>query len=209
MTHFKEIPANKKSMLGRKLVHGFGINDADYITKLIINGKEERCPFYKTWKHMIGRCYSNIVHITQPTYIGCSVVEEWRLFSGFKAWMKDQDWKDKALDKDILRLGNKVYSPEYCVFVSQAVNNLLNSCSAGRGKYPRGVSLRKNRSKFLAECQIEGKSKGLGLFSTPELASDAYIAAKHDEIIRVADTQPENIRHGLYRHADKLKARNN
>ncbi len=36
---FHKIPASKKSLANRKLIFGIGINDSDYITDTVINGK--------------------------------------------------------------------------------------------------------------------------------------------------------------------------
>lgn len=64
-----------------------GINDAGYPVGI----KGSLCPFYKTWVSMIRRCYDEKVHELKPCYSGCSVVDEWLLFSNFKSWMEDQD----------------------------------------------------------------------------------------------------------------------
>lgn len=89
------------------LVCGVGINDATYSVYRYKGsaGSQKRiwaCPFYRTWGTMLGRCYSDKFHEQNPTYVGCTVCDEWLTFSKFKAWMETQDWKDKQLDKDIL-----------------------------------------------------------------------------------------------------------
>jgi len=55
------------------LVHGFGINDADYAVQPKVNGKQVSCHVYKTWQGMIRRCYSSEWHKRYPTYVGCYV----------------------------------------------------------------------------------------------------------------------------------------
>ena len=105
-----------------KLVYGVGINDAEYVVVKReevgnVDGKRKRktvwrCPFYKTWSSMLRRCYSTKYQERCPTYMGCSVSEEWHTFSVFRNWMESQDWQDTQLDKDLLVEGNKVYSPE-------------------------------------------------------------------------------------------------
>lgn len=112
----------------KRLVYGVGNNDADYVVEKreeigYVGGKRRRklmwvCPYYQTWKDMIKRCYSTKCQEKFPTYKGCSVSADWHTFSNFKAWMEKQNWEGKQLDKDILIEGNKVYSPETCVFVS-------------------------------------------------------------------------------------------
>jgi len=123
--------------------------------------------------------------------------------------MERQDWKGKHLDKDILVLGNKVYSPETCRFVSLQVNCIFGDRKVSRGKYPQGVSLDKLREHttgkcFLSRCSTAGKHKNLGYFYTAREASQAYIKYKADYIRRVADTLPVDLKQGLYRHADAL-----
>ena len=78
---------NKK----QKLVFGVGINDADYSIQKVItivdeNGKRRQkqiwiCPFYKKWKSMLERCYSDKYRERYPTYKSCSVCQEWLTLS--------------------------------------------------------------------------------------------------------------------------------
>ena len=139
--------ANKKSLSGRSLVLGVGINDANYITHIEKNKKKIwRCPFYLKWEHMLQRCYSLKQHKRQSCYIGCSVTPEWLYFSKFHFWMKNQKWEGMTLDKDILVKGNRVYGPDTCCFIPQAINNIFSS---GRKKnnlnLPEGVRLRNGK----------------------------------------------------------------
>ena len=181
------INSNRKS-----LVCGVGINDADYPVTKKINGKTLSCPFYKKWLSMIQRCYSPSVHIRQPTYTKCSVAEEWQSFMTFREWMKRQDWRGNALDKDILIKSNKVYSPETCLFIPCSINNLMNGNDANRGKYAQGVYWNKNHRKFKAQiktCKIN--SKFLGYFNTENEAGLAYKKAKSDYIRAIAFQQSD------------------
>lgn len=167
----------------RGLIHGVGINDASYVT----NGKTV-CPFYSKWRDMLGRCYSKT---TYRTYEGCTVCDDWRLFSKFKAWMEAQDWEGKELDKDLLIQGNKVYSPDTCVFVSKEVNTFTTKCQASRGEYPIGVCLHKESGKFVAQCRVDGKKKHLGIFTTVEQAHNAWVNKKRELAIELASRQED------------------
>lgn len=71
----------------KKLVYGVGINDANYVVKPTINGKQQWCSFYQAWTGMLERCYSAKWQAKSPTYIGCMVCEEWHSFMSFRAWM--------------------------------------------------------------------------------------------------------------------------
>lgn len=187
----------------KRLVFGFGVNDADYAVKPIgPDGKPIRCPFYRTWTSMLNRAYSPKYHATKPTYIGVTVCEEWRSFMAFRAWMMEQDWEGKHLDKDILVPGNKVYSPDTCVFVAREVNALLLNSAASRGKWPIGVYWNKQHAKFHAEIRENGKQRSLGLFHSPH---EAHLAWRKEKVRLVREAAEEcddpRIAAGLLRHS--------
>lgn len=105
------------------------------------------------WHNMLSRCYSTKLHNKHPTYIGCSVCEEWKILSNFTKWYKLNYVEGFDLDKDILFVGNKIYSPDTCRYVPCYLNTLLTSKDNGRGDLPLGVSLRnRNKKKYMASC---------------------------------------------------------
>ena len=177
-------------MKTRKLVCGVGINDADYVVKKqetigYVNGKRKQkliwvCPFYRTWKGVLERCYSTKTQDNHPTYRGCTVSDEWLTFSVFKNWMEKQDWEDNQLDKDLLIEGNKVYSPETCVFVSGMVNNFTIDGGAARGECPIGVYWNKGEGKFKSQCRnpFTKKQEHLGYFTCEQEAHQAWLKHK-------------------------------
>lgn len=80
---------------------------------------------YKVWQSMLQRCYDPGFHSRRPTYIGCSVCDEWKNFQVFADWFYDKyptDGRSYQLDKDIIKDGNKVYCPEFCKFVTLKEN---------------------------------------------------------------------------------------
>ena len=172
-----------------KLVCGVGINDADYVTRKIetieVDGKIKQklvwyCPYHRVWKDMLKRCYSAKLQERQPTYKGCSVSEEWKTFSNFRAWMEKQDFEGMHLDKDLLLKGNKVYSDETCVFVTKAVNNFTTDRCSGRGEWLIGVYLHKASGKFMSRCRnpFTKRQEHLGLFTCEEEAHQAWLKRK-------------------------------
>jgi hypothetical protein len=174
-----------------KLVHGVGISDADYNIYQHVNDKKVMCKYYMTWYNMLKRCYSHKCQIKIPTYIGCTVCEEWLRFSNFKAWMETQDWEGKCLDKDILIQGNKIYSPNTCIFVTEAINKLFTKCDASRGEYKLGVCFNKEKGKYRARCTVYGKEKHLGYYLTEEEAYQVYVSFKTAHIRNIALEQSD------------------
>lgn len=181
-----------------RLIHGAGINDADYAVKLFVNfdGKQKlvwACHFYETWKGMLKRCYSAKAQAKSPTYAGCTVAPEWLRFSNFRTWMAANPWEGNELDKDILHPGNTVYSPEACVFVSKALNLFMLDSGATRGEWPIGVCWHKNSGKLQAKCcnPFTGRREHLGYFDCPEVAHEAWKNRKHELACMYADQQTD------------------
>lgn len=197
----KEITSSKISIAKRKPVYGVGINDADYMIEQQVNGKRIVCPYYVTWSSMLERCYSDKFQARRPTYKGCNVCDEWLRFSAFKSWMMKHNWRGKALDKDILKQGNKIYGPQTCLFITCAINNLLNNHAAARGDYPQGVE--PLHGKYRARCSIDGKYKHIGYFSTPEQAHEEYKKFKYKVIAKVANKQTEPLKSALLKYKIK------
>ncbi len=166
-------------MAKKSLVYGVGINDADYPIRPLIDGKRVFCPIYHTWAKMLERCYTKYNHISS-TYAECSVVPEWHTFSNFREWYLQQgDVTGKALDKDILYPGNKVYGPDTCVFVEPALNNLF--CRKSVGQYPTGVICKRTpglTKKYGASLTINHKYVSAGYHYTAEEAHKAYLKKK-------------------------------
>ncbi|MCK4824843.1 AP2 domain-containing protein [bacterium] len=194
------------NQIRRSLVFGIGINDSDYVTNPRIDGKLVMCPYYSTWVEMLARCYSEKRLSKKPTYIGCTVSKEWHSFMVFRTWMMKQDWAGKVLDKDVLVVGNKVYSAQTCVFVTVSVNGLLTHIRSSKGEYPVGVNFNDSCiNKFISRCYVDGKRKHLGRFATPEEAGEVYKIAKSNEITRVASLQTDpRIYQGLINHAEAV-----
>ena len=177
-----------------KSVCGVGVNDANYSISKYENGKKVwQCPYYITWMNMLKRAYSDEYKQEKPTYQGVTVCEEWHSFMNFRSWMMEQDWKDKHLDKDILVQGNKVYSPNTCVFVDRVVNSFLLDCAASRGEWPLGVCWYESTKKFRSSCNnpFTNKYEHLGYFTCPNQAHLTWKARKHELAYQLADIQED------------------
>ncbi len=204
MKEFPIIPVTQACLNKRSIIYGVGTNDADYQVYIKSDVVKIKCPYYQRWINMLKRCYSKVSLKERPTYIGCSVCGEWLLFSNFKSWMITQDWKNKHLDKDIISKGNKVYSPEKCLFVSSEINSLVNDQPRRRGKYKLGVSYCEDRNKYQAGCNVNGKRVGLGRFDTEQEAHEVYMSFKTDLIRDVASEQSEPLKSALISFSESL-----
>lgn len=188
---FTEIPATPRSISCRRPIQGQGINDAPYkVSYIDPEGITHNCPFYSTWAGMLARCFSPK---RRSSYENCTVDKSWLKFTVFKAWMEQQDWKGKVLDKDLLSLTDKHYSPETCVFISPALNNLLCLRNRHRGDLPLGVSKTKinDQEYFVASCSFYGKQKRLGYYKDPDEAHKAYKIAKLDYIKKLSKEEKD------------------
>lgn len=161
--------------MSRSLVCGVGINDV-YLDGLLVSRTQQ----YRVWASMLGRCYSSSYLASYPTYQGCSVDPEWFKFSSFKKWMDSRRWQGLVLDKDLKFPGNRIYSPDTCLFIPVWINSLLANLSSKNRDLPMGVHM--NTGRFVAKYKSFGKTICIGLFDNPEDAHIAYRAHRLGEI---------------------------
>lgn len=168
--------ASKASISQRKLVFGFGINDADYIIKPKVLGSQLCCQAYEAWHGMLKRCFHLKFHEKFPTYSGCSVSRQWESFMDFRSWWINSHQDGWRMDKDLLIAGNKHYSKETAIYVPEWLNNFTLGSKKTRGSQPVGVMLHKPTGRFLANCcdPISGKREFLGSHGSPEEAHQAW-----------------------------------
>lgn len=159
--------------------------------KVSINGVSTQQ--YLVWSSMLMRCYSGKFQKDHPTYIGCTVSTEWLNYQAFGQWYDENfyeiDGHRMELDKDILIKGNKVYSPDTCVFVPKKFNALFVKSDATRGDLPIGVKIcSNNHKKFEAQCRNNtGKRIYLGYYDTSFEAFQAYKVYKEQLIKDMAE----------------------
>lgn len=170
---------------GIKLVHGVGLNDADYNTT-----SPDRCPIYAKWCDMLMRCYSDSYQRKNKKYRGCYVDKKWFSFMSFKSWMESQEWEGKELDKDVLGDG-KLYSAETCCFISRDLNAFIVGHKIGE---LTGASWHSGANKFVASCRnpFTKKSKNLGLFMTEIEAHLAWKRKKLEHAIKLLEKESDN-----------------
>lgn len=155
-----------------RLLYGVGVTD------IPTNQDGARLNSYTIWKDILYRCYSDKRQKRQPTYAGCSVCKEWHIFSNFKRFYDANYVEGYHLDKDLLVVGNKEYSPEACLFVPRSINAFLNFNKGRNKSYPIGASFNKREGKFVSRINIDGTPVDLGRFECPKLANEAWVKEK-------------------------------
>lgn len=168
---------------------------------------------YNLKSNMKTRCYNENYHKVKPDYEECTVCDEWldnkKLFY---EWVDHNYYEIEGeptveLDKDILVPGNKVYSPDTCIFVPKRINDLfVHIHGKKKNGLPTGVSYSEKTGKYQAtvreSCKDDedGKKKTarLGFFDTAEEAYEVYKAHKMAEIIYIADSYKDVIPDKLY-----------
>lgn len=184
-------------------VYGIGyIGEGRYKSKT--KGKLTRV--YSTWYQMLERCYDPKCQEKRPTYIDCKVCNEWHNFQNFAEWCYKNYYTIKGeqmcLDKDILLKGNKIYSPETCIFVPKRINSLFTKSDKSRGNSVIGTSPK--NGKYVVHCNLinpktgKSKQKNLGHYDTELEAFEIYKYYKERNIKMVADYYEEQIPINLY-----------
>lgn len=135
---------------------------------------------YEAWIKMLGRCYDKKTQGKHPTYIGCTVDDDWHDYQVFANWYLEHPYADLGyhLDKDILMPNNKIYSSKTCCLVPREINNLFVDRRNNRGAYPIGVCLHKQSGRYVSSIRINSNKVYLGLFDSPDEAHQAYKEAK-------------------------------
>ena len=84
-----------------KLILGVATNSSGKY-KSRVDGKIAKS--YVTWKNMLQRVYCPKYQAKKPTYIGCSVSDEWLEYQDFAEWFDNREHSGYGyeLDKDLL-----------------------------------------------------------------------------------------------------------
>lgn len=159
--------------------------------------KDEKCVHtweYEKWRDILKRCFDNKCKEKYPTYKDVTCCRRWLCYANFledfEVLKQEYSWDENEklnLDKDILHKNNKIYSLKNCVLVPDYINFLFLKNDAVRGDCPIGVCYDKDRKKYQAKCNVNGKYKTIGYYNTIEQAFYAYKMAKENEIKRIAN----------------------
>ena len=171
----------------------------------IENGKQNKS--YKTWSHMLERCYDDVHRYKFASYEDCYVCDDWLNYQNFAEWYDFNYYEINdelmCLDKDILVKGNKIYGPNTCVFVPQTINNLFTKNDKNRGELPIGVH--KYYNKYRVMCS-NGYNQlvTLGTFDNISDAFNTYKEYKETLIKQIADDYinyiPSNLYEAMYNY---------
>lgn len=186
-----------------RTVYGVGyLGEGERYTSL--NGKPS--VVYKSWNHMLERCYDDKYKQKYPTYNDSCVDDYWHNFYNFILWHKCNYYKVEnermCLDKDILTKGNKIYSEKNCIYVPNNINVLFTKSNSLRGELPIGVTYHKKSNKYRSQCNIftngKYKRKHIGLYENVEDAFNSYKHIKEKVIKDVAEYYKTQIPKKLY-----------
>ncbi|MNK14396.1 hypothetical protein D3C87_325160 [compost metagenome] len=160
----------------------FGVGFYGQIPKKILDNfsKQDIKQCYTVWIGMLGRCYSDDIRASSPSYKGCTVDTHWFNFSTFAEWyLNNEDClgiDDLQVDKDLLGNG-KLYSPECCCLIPRELNQSLQMTKKSKYNLLAGVTL--DKGKFKAQVNtLDGKVKHLGVFTDERKAHETYLVAK-------------------------------
>lgn len=160
---------------------GWSVNDGEYNWRYFTRSQS-------LWMLVQSRCRTP----SKDAYIGCQNI--FKDFQTFASWCqtqhgytnKEENGNHWSIDKDIFFPGNKVYSPDTCCFVPNAVNGIFISRDRDRGPYPLGVHLEIKSGKYVAQCS--GRSpRFIGRFLTEASAHAAWQEAKIEVIRRALE----------------------
>lgn len=150
---------------------------------------------YDKWYDMLVRCYSDKYIAYENAY----VCDEWLNFQNFAKWYYDNYYEIQGeqmeLDKDILNKGNKVYSPDNCIFAPKTINLIFIKKKING---TRGLTKDKSRNKYKVQINKHGRHINLGRYETIEEAFKVYKEAKEKYIKEVAKEYKQKIPNKLY-----------
>lgn len=194
-------------------LYGIGyIGEGNYSSVYYRCGRSLYTKAYTSWISRMGACYnpkSNRHH----NYKNAEMCKKWHNFQNYAEWYYRQVklyGSDGCVDKDLLLLGNTVYSEVTCSYIPNAINCLF---VGNKGSTIKGASYCKSKGKWVAQLQ-EGSfnTKGkrtvtrLGTFNTESEAIAVYIHAKADKIrrecLKYQEKIPPNLFYKLYTGAE-------
>ena len=162
---------------------------------------------YDGWHNMIERCYTQQQNYQSYQKENCSVCDEWLCFENYYYWYKENHYtiNDEiiCLDKDILchnlKLKDKIYSPETCLFVPQRINMLFIKNNHNRIDSSLPIGVRETQyHTYVSTCRDINNKQVRRYFKTVEEAFNFYKEQKEKLIKQFADKYKTKIPQKLY-----------
>lgn len=152
---------------------------------------------HEIYNNMHTRCTNSKYHKTSPQYKDCKICPEWQEDKNtFYEWVRQNYYtipgEQIDLDKDILAKGNKIYSPDTCIFAPHSINLLFESLTR------KPIYKRKSKT-YKMDINIDNQNITLGYFDTEEKAKKEYIKHKMSQILTKADYYKNMIPDKLYK----------
>ena len=155
---------------------------------------------YAIWSKLICRCYYDKFQKLHPSYIGCTVCDEWHNYQTFAKWYEENYFEvpneRTEIDKDIIYPHNTLYSPETCLLVPQSVNLLFSRHTIDGRDLPIGIL--KRNDKYIVNFTYKGEKNYCGKIKTLEEACEKYIEYKEKCLKQIAEDMKEYIPLKLY-----------
>ena len=157
---------------------------------------------YECWRGILRRVHDKQMLDRCPTYRDVTICEEWYNFQNFAKWYEENYYEVEGqmmhLDKDILVRGNRIYSPDTCIFVPRDINVVVITYNKKKSKLPVGVSMCSDNIGYVATCNNDSGNHYLGYFKTVYEASNTYKEHKRKTVIKMAEKYKGKIPVKLY-----------
>lgn len=145
---------------------------------------------YNSWASMIARCYRQKLKDKYPTYEECYSTDDWHCYQTYADFYESCPYRKKGwnLDKDLLVPGNKLYSPDTCVYLPSNINTKLFYVPTKNKFGLKGVWYDSQYDKWMATVSKAVDGRGtIGRFKTKEEASSAVLRSEHKFFCRLAE----------------------
>ncbi|EGT3619589.1 hypothetical protein FJ641_09325 [Clostridium perfringens] len=137
---------------------------------------------WKIWSDMLERCYTD----RYSAYNNCTVCKEWHNYYNFATWYSKHMYKINErleLDKDVLRNGEKFYSPNTCLLIPCTLNRYIATATCRKKDgLPTGVYLQKNK-KYKVIKNFDGRQEKL--FNNLNDAYEWYLINKNNHFQKI------------------------
>lgn len=161
-------------------------------------------PMGKKWESMMLRCYCDTYQERQSTYIGCEVDESWLNLQEFCESIEGIFVDGFELDKDLLNVGNKVYSKQNCTFIPREINSTLRVNRVSSSELPIGVQ-KTVFGRFCGKTSFRGEDSFSKNYKTPKEAFLWYKNFKENLVKSLAEKWKGKIEDRAYQALHNLE----